>query len=305
MYRAVPLLIALTLAGCAPEAVIDLENARNEARFVPAEVVGTLGFAVAQAQNYGERAVVAQNAFAVGTSPDEEGCSAVSVTDAILDDGVGSVMFDFNSCPSHTGRVQVDQESTLELPDGWQDWDEDDWDGWDGQVPDGWDGGSTPGGEQASIEIADQADDNFNVRFTDYAVGMVDVRGAVSVDGDLEGGEVGAHVGIAALDYDMLASVSGTWEPMLNEPGKWVSFGGRFNSMTGVDWTVVGDNLGFLSTDCMDAVGGTVTAYFENEAGRTEVTATFDSVCDGCADISVDGIDQGQACFSAADLIGG
>ncbi len=305
MHRAVPSLIALTLAGCSAEAVIDLENARNEALFVPAEAVGTLGFAVAQAQNYGERAVVAQNALALGNSPDEEGCSAVSVTDAITDDGLGSVMFDFNSCPSREGRVHVDQESALELPEGW---DEDDWENWDGDLPDGWEN-DVPDGwggdERASVDMPETRD-NFNVRFTDYSVSIVDVRGAVSVDGDSTGGEVGAHVGIRALDYDTLASVHGRWTPMVNEPGKWISFGGRFSSLTGVQWTIVADNLGFMEGgDCLDAVGGEVTAVFENEAGRTEVTATFDDVCDGCAAVAVDGIDQGEACFSASDLIGG
>jgi len=298
--------LAVALTGCSAEAVIDLENARNEARFVPAEAVGTLGFAVAQAQNYGERAVVAQNAFALGASPDEGGCSAVSVTDAILDDGLGSVMFDFNACPGRNGRVHVDQESMLELPDGWEEWDQSDWDSWDGELPDGWEG-EVPdgwGGPQASVEMP-QSEDNFNVRFTDYSVSLVDVRGAVGVDGDLDGGEVGAHVGISALDYDALASVHGRWSPMQNEPGKWISFGGEFRSMTGVTWTVVADNLGFLDGgECLDAVGGTLTAVFENEAGHAEVTATFDDVCDGCAEVEVDGIAQGEACFSASDLVG-
>ena len=126
LHLALPALAVLALsAGCSMESVIDLENARNEAVFVPAEVVGTLGFAVAQAQNYGERAAVAQNAFSVGNSPDEEGCSAVSVTDDILDDGLGSVLFDFQACPGQAGRVHVDQESVLEIPEGWEQWNED------------------------------------------------------------------------------------------------------------------------------------------------------------------------------------
>jgi hypothetical protein len=285
------------------ESVIDLENARNEAVFVPAEVVGTLGFAVAQAQNYGERAAVAQNAFSVGNSPDEEGCSAVSVTDDILDDGLGSVLFDFQACPGQAGRVHVDQESVLEIPEGWEQWNED---GPGGDFPDDWNEDDLPDNQQMSVDPpAEGSSDNYNVRFTDYSVSIVDVKGAVGVSGDETGGEVGAHVGIDALDYSALASVAGSWTPMANEPGKWVSFGGRFNSMTGVEWTVVADKLGFLDNECMDSVGGSLTAYFENEAGRTEVTATFDDVCDGCANVVVDGIDQGETCFSASELIGG
>ena len=299
-----PLVLSLALAGCSAESVIDLESARNEARFVPAELVGTLGFAVSQAQNYGERAVVAQNALALGISPDEEDCSAVSVTDAILDDGLGSVLFDFNRCPDRAGRVHVDQEADLSaLPDGWEQWDGE---GWDGDLPDGWDGDLPNDGSQASIDPPAAADESsFSVNFAGYSVSIVDVRGAVAVTGDTQGGEVGAHVGISALDYNALASVSGEWSTMANEPGRWVSFGGRFNSMTGVDWTVVGDNLGFLNGgECLDAVGGTVTAIFENEAGRTTVVATFDDVCDGCANVEVDGQDQGEACFSASEITG-
>jgi hypothetical protein len=309
--RALPLaLFALSLPlGCSADAVIDLENARNEARFVPAEVVGTLGFAVAQARNYGERAVVAQNALSVGNSPDEEGCSAVSVTDNVLDDGIGAVLFDFNACPGRTGQVLVDQESTLpQLPAGWEEWDQDDWDQWDGELPDGWDGPNTPGGDgerQASFDLPSVADENsYTVRFVDYSVSIVEVKGAVDVSEGVSGGEIGAHIGVSALDYNAVVSVAGRWTPMTNEPGEWVSFGGRFNSMTGVEWTVVADNLGFLDGDCQDAVGGTLTAIFENEAGRTTVTATFDDVCDGCAHVAIDGIDQGQACFSASELIG-
>ena len=308
--RTLPLvLLALSLpTGCSIDSVIDLENARNEARFVPAEVVGTLGFAVSQAQNYGERAVVAQNAFARGVDADDEGCSAISVTDDIEDDGLASVLFDFAACPGQDGQVQVDQASTLPaLPDGWENWDQDDWDSWDGQFPDGWNDGSLPGGEQASVELPAglEEEDGYVVRFADYSVSIVDVRGAIEVSGDANGGEVGAHVGVAALDYDALMSASGSWSRMENEPGKWVSFGGSFNSMTGVEWTVVADNLGFLDSECQDAVGGTLTATFDNEAGRSSVTATFDDVCDGCANVVVDGIDQGEACFSASELVGG
>jgi len=294
----------LFASGCSISDSVDLELAREEARFVPTELVATLGFAVSQAQSYGEDALIAQNDFARGMPSDEARCDSVAITDAVGDDGQGTVLFDFAECPGRNGRVHVAQDIADplldggDLPDGW------DGEGWDGDPPDGWEG-DFPDGSQASVEAA-PADESVTVTFQGYSASLLEVRGAVGVEGDLDRGTLGARVGLAALDYDALASVHGTWARRLDAPGKWVSLGGTFSSMTGVEWDVRADALGLPDGDeCLDAQGGTVTAVFENSAGRTEVVAVFDESCDGCADITVDGYDRGRTCFSADDLVGG
>ena len=47
----------------------------------------------------------------------------------------------------------------------------------------------------------------------------------------------------------------------------------------------------------MDATAGEITAVFENGLGDVTVTAKFDSVCDGCANIFIDGESAGRVCL--------
>ena len=66
---------------------------------------------------------------------------------------------------------------------------------------------------------------------------------------------------------------------------------------------MIADNIE-MAPDCSDAVGGQMTAIYDNDMGGVEVTALFDDVCDGCATLVVDGVDQGRTCFEGASWFG-
>ena len=105
-----------------------------------------------------------------------------------------------------------------------------------------------------------------------------------------------ADIGIEAWNYSGEANVQGEWKHGSLENSRSLSFTGGFVSSTGLNWTVLASNVE-LSAGCVDATAGEITAGFENCLGDVTVTAKFDSVCDGCANIFIDGESAGRVCL--------
>ncbi len=144
-----------------------------------------------------------------------------------------------------------------------------------------------------------------NVSYVGYREGSLEMTGGMTFGGGVAGqgtggGTLSTSVAVSALDYSGALNAEGTWSSgQAADDSRMLSFVGQFTSATGLQWTVIADNVEMVP-DCGDAVGGQLTAIYENDLGSVEVTALFDDVCDGCASLVVNGVEQGQTCFAAA-----
>ena len=66
--------------------LIDLEQARNEARYVPMEVAASLAMGVMRSQAYTEHSTQVQQAWSDGTPITQDGCIGVAVVDGFEPD---------------------------------------------------------------------------------------------------------------------------------------------------------------------------------------------------------------------------
>ena len=276
----------------------DLELARAEATFVPTEIGGTFAFAFGEAVRFSEVALEAQVAESLGAPLTEDGCLGIDVFDAVATtqaDGSGEVRYDLTQCPDESGGVLVAQTFDLsppELPDGGEEF--------PGDVPD------VPPGTEANYtsDAIATADARSQVVFDRYEFGMVGATGSLSVDTSLDGGALESNVLVSALDYRGRVAVAGDWTPVSDGLAARLNITGTFDSVADNTWTVVADQIVF-EPGCMDGLGGELTAYFENGAGRVTVKAVFDAVCDGCSDLYVNDEFTGRSCFGDGATIGG
>ena len=303
----IPRVIALCLvafaglfvfSGCDTiDDLVDLELATNEAEYVPVEVAATLALGVTRAQDYGAYSSVVHHSYSVGQPITDDGCIDIALVEDIGADGHGSLRYDFTRCDGQGGAVQV-QQTVTSVANGEQSWDEvvagDDVD-LDGQ----------PDGLRDLLET--RAD--VQVNYAGYREGELEMSGGMAFGGGVagegtEGGTLSADVAVSALDYRGALAAEGSWSAgQASDESRMLSFVGDFTSATGLTWTVIADNVEMVP-DCGDAVGGQMTAIYENDMGSVEVTALFDDVCDGCATLVVDGVDQGRTCFAGSSWFG-
>jgi hypothetical protein len=297
------LLAALGLAtasGCQGFSDLqDLELARGEAGYASTEVGAVFAVAMAEAENFAQASVDAQIAYSLGSPITQEGCATVAVDDAADPDGRGIVRYDLSPCPSAKGSVIVAQEFQLTPPD---------------DLPGGGGGGGQstdlpevpPGTEadyNAGVAIA-EADASIDVIYAGYSNGLVRATGSLSLTEEAGAGLLDAMVTVGALDYEGHLDVTGEWADVSDGLAARMSFDGSFESATGVEWTVVADNVVF-EPGCMDGLGGELLMVFDNPAGRVTLETVFDDVCDGCADLYVDGEKMGESCFGDGMTLGG
>ena len=292
----------VTTSGCAP--VVDLETARNEAQYMPVEVAATLALSVGRAQDYGAHSAAVHTSYSNGAPITQDGCIGVELLDDLAIDGEGEVRYDFSGCDAQDGTVNVHQTVTYELPDGQSA--DDLTDENDNGIPDELENGGTDGsGAPADVS----ASTDFQVSYDGYREGLLEMSGEMTLgDGVLAteetpgSGPLAAAMTVGALDYQATIAVDGDWT---TRPGdhdsRLLSFAGSFTSATGLTWDVVADNID-LAPGCNDARGGQLTARYTNESGTVEVVAIFDEVCDGCAQLIVDGVDRGRTCFPESPL---
>ena len=280
----------------------DLELARAEARYVPTELGATLGLALMDAREYGAVSAEAQAAWIAGEPMTQDGCASVGIVDGMTStDLSGSVRFEFPGCEGRSGSVLVDQDLDFEVPD-YTDLPE-------GELP----GGELPEGEFPPGTEADVAgaldptaieDGSVAISYIGYSNGLLRTAGSMRMTEDGDVGTLDADLRIAALDYEGDLAVSGQWTEMADGLATRLTVAGQFASVTGVEWTVVANNVVF-QPGCMDGLGGDVTLVHDSRAGRVTVKAVFDATCDGCADLYVDGQKQATSCFGDGTTIGG
>jgi energy-coupling factor transporter ATP-binding protein EcfA2 len=294
------LLAALGLAlgsGCQGFLDIqDLELARGEANYASTEVGAVFAVAMAEAENFGQLAIDAHVAADLGAPITHEGCANVVIDDAVGADGSGVVRYDLSPCPTSSGSVVVAQRFEFTPPDSTS--------GGDGSAGDP---PEVPPGTEADYTVGgaiDEADASMDVVYGGYSNGLLHATGSVSLTEVGGEGDVAAAVRIGALDYEGRLNVTGEWSDVSDGLAARMSFAGTFESATGVDWTVVADNVVF-QPGCMDSLGGELLMIFDNPAGRVTVETVFDDVCDGCATLYVDGEEIAESCFGDGTTIGG
>lgn len=297
----------MTLTGCqfADEAR-DIEMARGEARYVPVELVGTLALGVMRAADYGTYSSVVHQSYSAGDPITSDGCASVALVDGMGTDGEGTVFYDFGGCADRAGQVQVtqrvvsgDEARDADFPgDGWED---SDGDGIPDSLPPGSEDLDLDGLSEEDLAELLGGDADIDVAYAGYREGLLAMEGSLSMsaslgsDGEISG-PLSADIGIEAWNYSGEASVEGEWKHGSLENSRSLSFTGGFVSSTGLNWTVMASNVE-LSAGCVDATAGEITAVFENGLGDVTVTAKFDSVCDGCANIFIDGESAGRVCL--------
>jgi len=301
--------LGLALTGCqfADEAK-DIEMARGEARYVPVELIGTLALGVMRAGDYGTYSSVVHQSYSAGDPITSDGCASVALVDGMGSDGEGTVFYDFGACPQRAGQVQVTQRVSVALSDEERDADFPG-DGWEDNDGDGIPDGLPPGSEDLDLDGLSEDDladllggsADIEVSYTGYREGMLSMEGSLSMSAGFDGddstsGPLAASISVEAWNYSGAANVEGDWSLGAGGESRSLSFSGDFDSSTGLNWTVFASNIE-LSPGCVDATAGEITAVFENGLGDVTVTAKFDSVCDGCANIFIDGESAGRVCL--------
>jgi len=313
--RKIPALITLSaalglaLTGCqfADEAK-DFEMARAEARYVPVELIGTLALGVMRAGDYGTYSSVVHQSYSAGDPITSDGCASVALVDGMGTDGEGTVFYDFAGCPQRAGQVQVTQRVSAELPDEERDTDFPG-DGWEDNDGDGIPDGLPPGSEDLDLDGLSEDDladllggsADIDVAYSGYREGILRMDGSLSMSAGLSGddavsGPLAANIAVDAWNYSGEANIAGDWKFGNEGETRSLSFTGDFASATGLSWKVFASNVE-LSAGCVDATAGEITAVFNNGLGDVTVTASFDSVCDGCANITIDGEPAGRVCL--------
>jgi hypothetical protein len=301
--------LGLALSGCATiDEAKDLEMARGEGRYVPVELIGSLALGVMRAGDYGTYSSVVHQSYSAGDPITSDGCASVALVDGMGTDGEGTVVYDFGPCSARDGRVQVTQRVNSDLLDEERDenfpqdgWEDTDGDGIPDSLPPGSDDVDLDGLSPDELDSLLGGSADIEVSYSEYREGMLSMDGGLSMSGSLGANEevsgpLTADLAVEAWNYATDVQVDGSWKYGQGGETRRLSFTGQMQSATGLDWTVMANNVE-LSPGCMDATGGEITAVFANGMGEVTVTARFDSVCDGCASIFVDGEAAGRVCL--------
>jgi len=308
-FLALSAALGLALSGCSTiNEAKDLEMARGEARYVPVELIGSLALGVMRAGDYGTYSSVVHQSYSAGDPITSDGCASVSLVDGMGTDGEGTVVYDFSPCAQRGGQVQVTQRVNSDLLDEERDNDfpQDGWEDTDGDgIPDS----LPPGSEDVDLDgltpdelnnlLGGSAD--IEVSYQDYREGLLNMDGSLSMSGSASASEgvsgpLSADMVVDAWNYSAAVKIDGTWKFGQGGDTRSLSFTGELQSATGLPWTVMANNVE-LSPGCMGATAGEITAVFGNGLGEVTVTARFNSVCDGCASIFVDGEAAGRVCL--------
>lgn len=309
MRLVITALALATLAGCTEaEDFFLLETARDEGSYIPLQLAGTLALGVVRGSQFAEVSADVQAAgttAGIDTDPD---CATIVLLDAMGgQDLLGSVQYDFSNCGNTSGSINVTQAIVIPGLSGDDDAERDEEgeaglpNDWDGELPPDWDG-EIPHPDDLE-ELLAEGTANMAVEFEQYSEGYLHMQGGIAMEAGSVGGALDAALSVSALDYGGDIDVAGHWAPGLSEGAMKFSFVGDFVSSTDLGWTVDARDVE-LDAECMDALGGELHARYENSQGRVDVTAVFDGLCDGCATIFVDGVEQGNTCFDGSAFLG-
>lgn len=300
----VPSLLALSLTACGGvDPTLELELARSEARYLPLEVGATTALGVFKASVFAELSASIQADGSTAGYETDPPCVGIDLLDPMgADDLSGAVRYDFTRCGSAGGALQVDQRVLLpELPTDERDVPQGDWpEDWDGDWPEDWDG-ELPTGDDLEDLLLGGGSANMAVGFDSFSEGILGMDGSLALDGGVDGGALSVDLSVSALDYGGDLVAQGAWAPGATASEQQFQFAGTFTSSAGLDWTVQADGIQ-LDAECGDARGGELRATFTNDAGRVELRAVFSPTCDGCAEVFINGVSEGETCLDTASF---
>lgn len=253
-------------AGCAVDDLSASELARNEARYLPIELMVTLGVGIELAREYmGYAEAVLQ-----GQELPAGSCFVAEVVEE--DDlGGGTVRFTFAGCNDRSGAIAVKRVAAPppeEEPE-----------------PD----------PPAAVAPPIFGTGTFVVTFAEYLAHGVHLDGTLGIAAAAGGGQIDSDIAIDFLDYAGTLDAEGPWTPVAD---KVISVGleGAYRSVTGLDWDVTVADL-VLDTECLGAKSGEMRGHYGNEMGDVDALARFDGSCDGCAAAFVNEEEQSRLCI--------
>jgi hypothetical protein len=259
--------------GCAVDDLTDNELARNEARYLPIEVMVTLAVGLELA---GDFASYADSALA-GDDVSSANCFSAEVVEE-TEAGGGTVRFDFTGCAGRAGVILVVKGPTPVVPAPDPDPDAD---------PD-----AEPEAPVSPLFASGPAD----LTFTEYTASGVHLDGTLQLDSEAGSGQVATDLAVEFLDYAGTLQVSGPWI-LAGESGVELDLEGQFLSVTGLDWQVALADV-VMDMGCAGGgLSGEMTGLYANDLGEVAARAVFDGSCDGCAAAYVNDVEQSRVCI--------
>jgi hypothetical protein len=260
-------------AGCeAVENFADAELAREEARYLVMEVMVGLALGLDQVDRYIALAEpLLADAASIETA-NQQNCYRSELLPTTQNQP--KVRVDFQSCPQESGRLDVGLAVGL---------------------PEGVDPNTLP--PEVREQVADlppgaQAFDLTMVGTKSNGIPLegnmrlVEAGGSQTVEGRLQ---------YSFLDYSGDLALEGTIEG--TEAARSVTMTGTFESSGSLHWTLEGSNLTVVD-GCRGLKAGRMVGRYDGGAqGAVDVVASFDGSCDGCAKITVDGVEKPNICI--------
>jgi len=321
-------------AGCeGMGALVDIETARAEARYVPIEVVAVMGLGLGMAFQYGSQTGEVLAAQLQGQSVPQGDCYAIDVLNPVDLEGNGAVAFDFSQCEGKGGAVTVHQGKTTlpEIPalpgsEGREDGTEIPL---DGSIPEGLPEdleGLQELSEEELQELVDSilegsASAAVGVVYDDYNESLLNIEGGITLSstvqlneltpgaGATEGalsatglplsltqGTLQTDIATSVFDYAGTALLEGPFSVDPETMQSTINLDGTFTSTTGLEWEIIINDL-VIGGTCLGALSGNINAIYDGPSGRVDVVATANGTCDGCIQIQVDGMDQPDLCL--------
>ncbi len=248
-------------AGCAPgDDLAAAELAKSEGRYLVMEMMVVLGLTLEQADKYIE---IAAPLATPGATTGEACYSAEQLPGATQTSA--AVRVDFTSCPGESGSIELG----VEVP-----------------VPPA---GSTSPPDPNAV--------HYDLAMYDTKPYGVLLEGNLGIDNTSSSETMTTDLSFDFLDYAGALAVDGTVERDDAAQTQTVTLAGTLSSVGGLDWDVQGSNLA-VAEDCRGLAGGQMTARYGNElVDEVLVVATFDGTCDGCADVTIDGVPKPEICI--------
>jgi len=178
-------------------------------------------------------------------------CADVAVEGTELGDR--SMAIDFGTCDEMSGRVLVTERPDESAPAS---------------------GAEYQPGENLA----------YDVTFQNYEDGFISVDGNIRYLGNTTGGAFGMDIDVQVFTLASSLQLEGDW--FTSDVGTYVVnvHEGGFTAATGLAWGIEA-NAVTIGGGCMEPQSGDIIAT----AGPVEIEALFDTTCDNCFDIFVDG----------------
>lgn len=250
--------------GCAVDDLTDNEVARNEARYLPMQIMVVLGVGLELADEFSRTADAVLSDVDVSATE----CFSAEVTEQDATTGSATVVFDFAGCSDRTGTITVHKEGTPPV---------------EGEPP--------PPPPDSGMFASGPVD----LTFAQYVAHGVMLDGTLNVDSENGSGQIDSNIQTDFLDYSGTLDADGPWT-MVDPETIQLDLEGTYASVTGLDWQVAIGGLR-LSNECLGALAGEMTGTHTNEIGSVVAVAHFDGTCDGCAASSVNDVEQSRICF--------